>query len=444
LHNTTFGNVVSSSPFFTATATYDYGVSPPIFDPNVSLTLTFNGFAAAPGQTKNELAVGQFLNTVYSPGVTGDAATFFSNLFAATSLNALDQLSGEGTAAAQNTAFSAGNMFMNALADQFELWLSGERPGVPDGGTLGYAAEPRKAAAFQAMAKAAPAYIPSWHVWASGFGGSQSFKGDAGAGSSDAHDLTAGGILGVDYAASPELLLGFGSGGSTSHFSVSSLSTNGDVDGGHVGFYGMQRWGAAYAKALIGYGHFDNRTTRTITGVGPTETATGSFTSDQLGGRLELGRNWNFGKYGLTPFAAVQVSELWQRGYSETSTVAGGGPGVLGLNFAPVAVTSLPTFVGAQFDTRVALPNGDVWLPFARASWVHEFRPTRAITASFVSVPGGSFTVDGARPASDSVKLDLGARVALNSRMMATAAFTGEFSDRSQSYAGRAGVNTSF
>ena len=88
--------------------------------------------------------------------------------------------------------------------------------------------------------------------------------------------------------------------------------------------------------------------------------------------------------------------------------------------------------------------NGVAWSPFARAAWVHEFEPTRQITASFLAVPGASFAVDGARAASDSVKLDVGSRVAFNSRTALTATLTGEFSDRTQSYAGRLGLRTEF
>jgi outer membrane autotransporter protein len=85
-----------------------------------------------------------------------------------------------------------------------------------------------------------------------------------------------------------------------------------------------------------------------------------------------------------------------------------------------------------------------VWSPYARASWVHEFDPTRQVTASFLLVPGASFAVDGARAASDSARIDLGSRLKITRRAALTATFTGEFSDRTQSYAGRAGLRMEF
>jgi uncharacterized protein with beta-barrel porin domain len=435
---TQFAQVTSPSAFLTATA---------IYHPNsVDLTLKRIAFGSLAGETQNQQAVGNALERAYSTALTGAAATFFSNLLVAPSFAMFDQFSGEGTSATQNTAFSAGDQFMAALIDQYWLWRNGDRTGIPDTGAtpLGYAAQARMHPAFKAIPMAAPAFVPSWHGWAAGFGGSQSFNADPVVGSALARNSTGGAAVGVDYTVNPDLLLGVGVGGSASSFAVPDRATFGTVDGGHVGFYGMQRRGAAYATALVSYSRFDSTTTRTIAGLGPTEVAGGSFASDLFGARFEIGRTWNYRRIGLTPFAAVQVSELWQRGYSETSMVVGGGPGVLGLNFAPVSVTSLPTFLGAQLDTSVTFANGMVWSPFARAAWVHEFDPTRQVTAAFLLVPGASFAVDGARAASDSARIDLGSRLKITRRAALTATFTGEFSDRTQSYAGRAGLRMEF
>ena len=435
---TQFDQVTTSSVFFTATATYS-----PL---SVDLTLTRIPFGAVPGETQNQRAVGNALEANYSPALTGNAAAFFSALLQATSASVLDQLSGEGTSATQQTAFFAENRFLATLSDQLWLWLGGERPGFADtGAPLGYAPEPRADMWFKGILKAPPAYVPTWNVWASGFGGSQWLAGDpVVVGSANASGRTAGGAAGVDYAANPNLLIGVAVGGSASSFSVPDRATSGRLDGGHLGAYAMQRWGDLYLAGLASYSHFGNTTTRTITGVGPTEIANGSFGSDQLGARLEIGRTWWLDRWRVTPFAAVQVAQLWQQGYVETSTALAGAPGILGLTFAPISVTSAPTFLGAQLDTRVVFADGTVWAPFARAAWVHELNPTRQVTASFLSVPGAGFTVDGARPAPDSLKLDAGARLAFTHTMALFATFTGEYSDRAHSYAGNAGFRASW
>jgi hypothetical protein len=130
---------------------------------------------------------------------------------------------------------------------------------------------------------APPVYQPrTWRVWTGGFGGVQSFNGDASVGSADARTAVAGGAMGLDYQVDPTRLVGVAVGGSEAHFSVPDRTTSGDVVGGHMGAYGVATWGALYAAGVVSYSRFDNWTTRTIRGVGPTETATGGSRPERL------------------------------------------------------------------------------------------------------------------------------------------------------------------
>jgi outer membrane autotransporter protein len=78
--------------------------------------------------------------------------------------------------------------------------------------------------------------------------------------------------------------------------------------------------------------------------------------------------------------------------------------------------------------------------PYARVSWVHEFKPDRAINASFIALPAAAFTVDGPRAASDAAHFDAGAKLGVTQNAWLFASFEGEFSSRSQSYAGKGGA----
>ncbi|HEX3439442.1 MAG TPA: autotransporter outer membrane beta-barrel domain-containing protein, partial [Pseudolabrys sp.] len=430
-----FDTYTSSSPFFTVTPLYDSG--DPITYSQLYIQLNRVAFNAVPGLTPNEQAVGGALERGYSTGLTGNAATFYGNLFTASSVGVLDQLSGAGTAAAQDASFSAASLFNNAMMQQGLAWLSGAPGGnsVTTGAPLGYAAAPgaKSKAGQDAFAAMQPrvAEPARWRAWAVGFGGTRSTDGDASLGTADQSTRTAGGAAGVEHQIG-DLLLGMAAGGNTSHFSVSSLSTSGDIDGGHVGAYAFKAFGAAYAAATLNYAHFSNKTERTISGIGATENANGSFASDQIGGRFELGWRQYLDQFTLTPFAAIEPAALWQRAYTESSTATGGGSGMLGLSYSAHTTTSLPTFLGAQIDTRYVLAGGQVLSPIARVSWVHEFNPDRQIEASFVSIPSTLFTVDGARAARDSVRLDTGATLALNQSVALFANVSGEFSGESQ------------
>ena len=430
-----FANVTTGSAFFNAVATYNAM--------SVDLTLNRYGFGAVPGETSNQRAVGNALETGYSTSLGGAAAAFYTNLLQAGSVRVLDALSGEGTSGTQNTAFTAGALFGQTMDSQMTAWLAGNRGGA--GGTaLGYAEDRPSPAASAFNAVKAPAAMPSqWHAWAAGFGAGQSLSGDTAIGNAGFTDRVAGGAIGVDSLVNPDLLFGVAAGGSAATFSVDDRATSGRVDGGHVGAYAMQRFGAGYLSAQIAYSHFNNTTTRFVSGVGADETAKGAFGSDQLGGRLEIGHGFTFNSLTATPFAAVQVARLWQAAYTETST-AGAAPGMLGLGFAAHQVSSLPTFLGAKFDGRFDFGNGMVWMPFVHAAWVHEFEPTRDVTASLTSLSLPSFTVEGARAAADAGRLELGSRLALNRWWEFSARATGEFSRSGQSYTGMGSLRVSW
>jgi uncharacterized protein with beta-barrel porin domain len=423
-----FGSVTSPSVFLSAAASYHAS--------SVDLTLTRYGFGNVSGETANQRSIGAALESGYSTALTGSAATFFTRLLQAGSLRVLDQLSGEGTSGTQNTAFIAGGLFGQTMDSQMAAWFAGNRGGGTDGAALGYAGEAPNGPASAFNAIKAPAMAqPQWHAWAAGFGAGQQLSGNASVGSASFSDRAAGGAMGVDHLLNPDLLLGIAAGGSSATFSVDDRATSGRLEGGHIGAYAMQRFGASYLSAQIAYSHFNNSTTRTISGVGPDETAKGAFTSDQFGGRLEIGRSFEFSHVSVTPFAALQAARLWQGGYTETST-AGVVPGVLGLNYAAHAASSVPVFLGVKFDSRADFGNGMIWTPFVNAAWVHEFEPSREITASLNNVSVPAFTIAGARAASDAARLDLGSRLALNRWWELSARVTGEFSRQGQTYAG--------
>jgi outer membrane autotransporter protein len=263
-------------------------------------------------------------------------------------------------------------------------------------------------------------------------------------GSAGFNDRVAGGSIGIDHLLNPDLLVGLAAGGSSATFSVDDHTTSGRLDGAHVGAYAMQRFGASYVSAQLAYSHFNNSTTRTISGIGPDEIAKGAFGSDQLAGRFEIGRTFDFGIVAVTPFAAVQAARLWQSAYTETSLTAAGAPGMLGLSYAAHDVSSLPTFLGAKFDGRADFGNGMVWMPFVHAAWVHEFDPTRNVTASVTSLALPAFTVEGARAAADAARVDVGSRLALNRWWELSARATGEFSRAGQSYSGMGSLRVSW
>jgi outer membrane autotransporter protein len=414
---------------------------------DVELNLT-SGIRRIAGLTRNHAAVAAALDSAFDRG----GSLFHLHGLAPSQIPAaLDMLSGEGVSGTQETAFGAAGMFTSIMMDQGAFWRSRETVDV-NGVTfasepLQYAPSKRSKAAdhpaFKEMAPPAP-YQPRWRAWLTGFDGSAKLNGEADIGSADLSHNIGGLAGGLDYQFAPDLLAGFAIGGSSSNFSVRDRITSGHLEGAHFGGYGVKTWGLLYTAGALSFSTFRNDTTRSIVGIGPTETATGSFGSNLLSGRVEVGAKQVFGRFAVTPFAAVQFSQLWQNGFTETNPVPVGAADPLGLSYGSISVSSLPTFLGAQFDTRFAFGNGMALSPYTRLSWVHEFKPNRAINATFIALPGAAFTVDGPRAASDAVRIDAGAKFAMRPNAWLFASFDGEFSSRSQSYAGKGGARVTW
>jgi uncharacterized protein with beta-barrel porin domain len=72
-----------------------------------------------------------------------------------------------------------------------------------------------------------------------------------------------------------------------------------------------------------------------------------------------------------------------------------------------------------------------------RFAWAHDFDPDRGIGATFQTLPGASFVVNGAAQASDSALTTASAEIKWRNGWSAAATFEGEFSEVTRSYAGK-------
>jgi uncharacterized protein with beta-barrel porin domain len=85
------------------------------------------------------------------------------------------------------------------------------------------------------------------------------------------------------------------------------------------------------------------------------------------------------------------------------------------------------------------MPDGVLTLR-GRAAWAHDFNTDRTLAATFQTLPGASFVVNGAAQAHDSALTTLSAEMKWLNGWSAAAAFEGEFSSVTQSYGGKAVV----
>jgi uncharacterized protein with beta-barrel porin domain len=391
------------------------------------------------GLSGNQQAVGNALINFFNS--TGGIPLVFGTLTPA----GLTQISGETGTGSQQTTFNAMNQFIGVMTDPF---IAGRGDPISGGGnpnayadeaTLAYAAggksrstsERDAYAAIYRKAPIVPSFEQRWSVWAAGFGGSQTTDGNTVAGSNSTRSSIYGVAAGADYRLSPNTLAGFALAGGGTNFSVNEFGT-GRSDLFQAGAFIRHTIGAAYLSGALAYGWQDVTTDRTVTVAG-IDRLRAQFNANAWSGRVEGGYRFVSQGLGWTPYAAGQFTTFELPNYSEQAIV---GSNIFALAYNSRSVTDTRSELGLRTDKSFAMPNG-IFTLRGRAAWAHDFNPDRAIGATFQTLPGASFVVNGARQAADAALVTGSAEMKWINGWSTAATFEGEFSNVTRSYAGK-------
>ncbi len=384
----------------------------------------------------------------------GNALTNFFNTtggipmaFAALSPAGLTQASGEAATGTQQTTIDAMTQFMSLLTDPF-MHRSGNGPN--GAGATPFAEEGSDASAYAAKDKsrstsereayaaiyrkaplAAP-FVPSWSVWAAGYGGSQTTDGNATLGSNTATSRIAGTAIGADYRFSPDTIVGFALAGGGTNFSIANPLGTGRSDLFQAGAYVRHTQGPAYISAALAYGWQDITTDRIVTIAG-FDQLQARFNANASSGRAEGGYRFVTPWMGVAPYAAAQFTTFDLPAYAEQAIV---GSNMFALAYGVKDVTDTRSELGIRTDKSWAMTNSILTLR-GRFAWAHDYDPDRNIGATFQALPGASFVVNGAAQAHDSALTTASAEVKWMNGWSAAATFEGEFSNVTRSYAGK-------
>ena len=442
------GNFISKQyTILTATGGVSGTFNPAVVsnNPNLSGTLSYSAndvflneklvFAVPGGLNQNQQAVGNALTNFFN--TTGGIPVTFGALTSA----GLTQASGELATGSQQTTFDAMGLFMGLMTDPFMNRGAGANA-TP--GAAGYAQEgdgasayagSQRTDAFAMFTKAPPApFEQHWSVWSGGFGGSQSTEGNATTGSNNTTSNVYGTAVGADYLFSPNTIAGFALAGGGTNFSVNG-SGSGHSDLFQAGAYIRHTEGAAYVAAALAYGWQDITTNRTVSIAG-SDMLRAEFNANAYSGRVEGGYRfvapWT-GGVGITPYAAAQFTTFDLPSYAESAL---SGSSAFALAYGAKDVTDTRSELGIRTDKSFLVPDGILTLR-TRFAWAHDYDPDRSIAATFQSLPGASFVVNGAAQASDSALTTASIEMKWKNGWSAAATFEGEFSDVTSSYAGK-------
>jgi uncharacterized protein with beta-barrel porin domain len=420
--------------------------------PNLSAGLSYDAddvylnlvlhFAIPGGLNANQQKVGNALTNFFD--TNGSIPVVFGTLTPA----GLTQASGETAVGSQQATFNAMNEFMGVLTDPF---IAGRGETVTSSGASFFATDEAghrlpgpERDAYAAMSTKAPVaqvYDPRWSVWGAGFGGTQNTDGNASLGSNNTASSLAAVAGGADYHFSPNTVAGFALAGGGTSFSVDNGGT-GRSDLFQAGAFVRHQMGAAYILGAAAYGLQDITTDRTVTIAGA-DRLHADFRANAYSGRLEGGYRvvtpW-LGGVGITPYAAGQFTTFDLPAYAES--VLSGTP-AFALTYAAKSVTDSRSELGVRGDKSFAMSNALLTLR-GRLAWAHDFNSDRSIAATFQSLPGASFVVNGAAQPHDSALTTASAEVKWMNGWSAAATFEGEFADTVRSYAGKGVVRYSW
>ncbi|HWN52091.1 MAG TPA: autotransporter outer membrane beta-barrel domain-containing protein, partial [Xanthobacteraceae bacterium] len=255
-------------------------------------------------------------------------------------------------------------------------------------------------------------------------------------GSHDRSARTFGYATGLDYRVTPYTVVGFALAGGGTNYGLSDGLGGGRSDMFQAAVYSTTRINAAYVSAALAYAWHHVSTDRFVNVAG-TDHLTADFDANNVGGRIEGGYRfpipgvYGWPGFGLTPYGAVQVQAFRTPSFSETSASS-----PFALAFDAHTTTTTRTELGAWFDRSVALDNGALLALRSRVAWAHDFWSDPSMTATFQSLPGSSFTVFGAAPASDSLLSSTVAEVSFRNGISLAGKFDSEFAEHSHTYVG--------
>lgn len=313
----------------------------------------------------------------------------------------LTLMSGEINTAAISAGLDTSDRFLQTIGDPALGGVAFPDQGSGDGGASG------------------------WRMWGAVQGGGTEIDGDSVViGSADLSSHAWGVASGFtrDFDAGR---FGFALGGGGSSFDLANGLGSGDTTSFNAGLHGRVGFGDSYLSGALAYGYHATRTSRSAFG----DTLTADFGAHTFGGRAEAGRDFHHGAAIFTPYAAVQAVSYRMPGHTETSALAG----ALALTYAAQGETSVHTELGARFAYDL---SAGIKLT-GRAAWQWNASDGRTLTAGFSTLPGTTFTIDGARSDRHAALLDLGFDAALAENVTASFTLNGTFSQNATSYGAR-------
>ena len=270
------------------------------------------------------------------------------------------------------------------------------------------------------------------NVWGAAFGQTGRNAGEVsniGSSSRTASDWNL--AFGTDIRVSPNTVVGVAAAGGLG-------AAKADIF--QFGASSQSRFGALSINLAGSFATLDIETNRAIPALGAASVKA-SYRAHAWSGRAEATyATFTLSGITLSPYAAIQGTRT--RTPSFVEKVHGG--------VAPFSVVAtgtgngtVRTEAGLRFDL-ITMGPGSQMNVYARTAWAHYLSNDASFSGSLAGLPGSGFKVTGARAASNSALLGLGADMKLRQSMALGGTVNTEISTRQQSYSSSVKLNVAF
>lgn len=249
--------------------------------------------------------------------------------------------------------------------------------------------------AKDALSTLTPQLSTNWSIWAMGNG---LFGKVTNVSQVPNYNFNSGGFLvGGDYRWSENFVTGL-YGGYQYTWADAGDAGNTQINSALFGGYASYTNGGFYADGIVGGGYNGYRVRRGITFSTIDRTARSQPNGGQFNTSLNLGYDWEIGKFTLGPIAGVQYAYAGIAPFSET------GADSLDLRVAQQNINSLRTTFGGRVAYTWNVTDKIALIPEVRMFWQHEFlNNPRNISSALDGGAGPTFGYETSAPARDSV-----------------------------------------
>jgi autotransporter-associated beta strand protein len=277
----------------------------------------------------------------------------------------------------------------------------------------------------------------NWNAWALGTG---MFSRTTNLGSLQNYNNDAGGFLvGADYRWSENFVTGLYGG---YDYSYAEYSGGGSTKGNSFSFgtYASYAKDGYYADAVIGGGYTGFQTQRSIEFSTIDRTASADPNSGQFTAGLNLGKDFEVGKFTLGPIVGAQYT------YAGIGSFTESGADSLDLSLGQQNANSLRSTLGGRIAYTWNLNQKIALIPEVRMFWQHEFlNNARNINASLDGGNGASFDYETTDPYRNSVFAGAGVTAQFGKNLSGSLFYNINFGSQTyQSNMVSAGLNLSF